>query len=181
SAYAESLEAGPAPTARATDVRVAPGAPPPALARIPEDRIVDLDVRDDLRQGREPFSKIMATRRTVPEGGVLRLRAIFEPVPLYAVMAKQGFAHWTERFADDDWRVWFYPVGLIEAEAGAGPEAAQGTSPHAVREASPEDVPPTSPTGAPHPAAQADAGGDTVVVLDVRGLEPPEPMMRTLE
>lgn len=131
--------------------------PPPVLARIPEDRIVDLDVRDDLRQGREPFSKIMATRRTLPEGGVLRLRAIFEPVPLYTVMAKQGFAHWTERLADDDWRVWFYPVGMTEAEAGAAPE------------------------GAPQPAPQAEAGGDDVVVLDVRGLEPPEPMMRTLE
>src|SRR5690606_25088448 len=33
------------------------------------------------------------------------------------------------------------------------------------------------PAAAPHP----DAGGDDVVVLDVRGLEPPEPMMRTLE
>lgn len=169
--------AGAAGTA-APHTEFAPGdSPPPVLARIPEDRIVDLDVRDDLRQGREPFSKIMAARRTIPEGGVLRVRAIFEPVPLYAVMAKQGFAHWTERFADDDWRVWFYPVGMTEAEAGAAPEGAPGTSPQAVSETSPEEGPPTSPAAAPHP----DAGGDDVVVLDVRGLEPPEPMMRTLE
>lgn len=130
-------------------------APPPALSRIPEDRIVDLDVRDDLRQGREPFSRIMAARRTVPEGGVLRLRAIFEPVPLYAVMEKQGFAHWTERFAEDDWRVWFYPAG--PNGAGNGIAAAGG------------------------PGGNTEPDSDDVVILDVRGLEPPEPMMRTLE
>lgn len=173
--------AGAAGTA-APHTEFAPGdSPPPVLARIPEDRIVDLDVRDDLRQGREPFSKIMAARRTIPEGGVLRVRAIFEPVPLYAVMAKQGFAHWTERFADDDWRVWFYPVGMMEDEEAAGPRGAPGTLPQAVPATPPEEGPPTSPAAAPDPASPADAGGDTVIVLDVRGLEPPEPMMRTLE
>ncbi len=157
SAKPGASEASPATAASAADAHTAPAGPPPALARIPEDLIVDLDVRDDLRQGREPFSKIMATRRSVPAGGVLRLRAIFEPVPLYAVMSKQGFAHWTERFAEDDWRVWFYPAEAEGASAGA------------------------APGGAPAEAEPADAGSDDVVVLDVRGLEPPEPMMRTLE
>lgn len=145
---------------------------PAALRALPPERIVDLDVRDDLRAGREPFSRIMATRKALPPGGVLRLRAIFEPVPLYAVMGKQGFNHWTERFAEDDWRVWFYPAELDNAPA----TASEG-----------------SPAGAPRPGADAaasgadrggpgdDAGGDDVVVLDVRGLEPPEPMVRTLE
>jgi len=65
-------------------------APPPHLAGVPPDRIVDLDVREDLRAGREPFSKIMAARRSLAPGGVLRVRAIFEPIPLYAVMRRQG-------------------------------------------------------------------------------------------
>ena len=94
----------------------------------------------------------MAARREVPDGGVLSLRAIFEPVPLYAVMARQGFAHHTERLADDDWRVWFYP-------AEEKPEG--GRSPDPV-------------------TALEEAGGEGVVVLDVRDLEPPEPMVRTL-
>jgi hypothetical protein len=121
--------------------------PPPELAGLDPARIVDLDVRDDLRAGREPFGRIMAARGALPADGVLRLRATFEPVPLYAVMGKQGFGHWTERLADDDWRVWFH-------RAPAGEEAPGG--------------------GAP----PADDHG--VEILDVRGLEPPEPMVRTL-
>jgi uncharacterized protein (DUF2249 family) len=116
--------------------------------------IVELDVRDELRAGREPFSLIMAAKSRVPEGGVLKLRAIFEPVPLYAVLAKQGFDHRTERLADDDWVVWFH------RRSGAGEEDA----------------------GAPAPPEGCDGcgGEEGVVVLDVRGLEPPEPMVRTL-
>ncbi len=136
----------------------APNAPlPPALAALPADRVIDLDVREDLRNGREPFSRVMEARRDVPPRGALRLRAIFEPVPLYAVLAKQGLSHHTERLAADDWRVWFY----APEDAGAASTAA-------------------SPSSAAE-AEAADAGAeDDVVVLDVRGLEPPEPMVRTL-
>lgn len=124
---------------------------PAALLAVPPDAAVEIDVREDLRAGREPFSRIMAARRTVPEGGALCVRAIFEPVPLYAVMAKQGLAHHTERLEADDWKVWFYPAATAE-------------------------------TGARTPPVEADdrRAGDGVIVLDVRGLEPPEPLERTL-
>jgi uncharacterized protein (DUF2249 family) len=128
---------------------------PDALASIETDRIIDLDVREDLRNGREPFGRIMEARRTLLPGGVLRLRAIFEPVPLYKVLGKQGFGHWTERLADDDWRIWFYPD-----EAGTGAAVAQAPDATAL------------PTG---------CGACEPEVIDVRGLEPPEPMVRTLE
>lgn len=87
------------------------------LATVPPERIRDLDVRDTLRAGGEPFEAIMEARRTIQPGEVLRLRAIFEPVPLYFVMAAQGLEHWTEQLADDDWRVWFF------ASPGAEPAA----------------------------------------------------------
>lgn len=125
---------------------------PEALRALPADRIIDLDVRDDLRQGKEPFHKILDAARSLPPDRVLRLRAIFEPAPLYAVLAKHGLGHATERLADDDWRVWFH-------HDTAAPTAA--------------------PTSAP--ADAGDAHGDSVIVLDVRGLEPPEPMVKTLE
>ncbi len=80
---------------------------PPAVSAIDPDRIVEIDVRDDLRNGREPFSRIMTASRETPPDGALVVRAIFEPVPLYGVLAQQGFGHHTERLADDDWRVWF--------------------------------------------------------------------------
>ena len=102
-------------------------------------RRVDLDVRDDIRAGREPFARIMATVDALGPGDALVLRAPFEPGPLYAVLGACGFRHWTERLAADDWRVWFH------RPAGAG---------------------------------RADEAASTI---DVRGLPPPEPMVRVLE
>lgn len=125
------------------------------LAAVPAERIVDVDVRDVLRAGGEPFGQIMAARKELRPGGVLRVRAIFEPAPLYFVLAAQGLDHWTEQLAEDDWRVWFFQSG-----GGAAADAAGQTT--------------TSPVDEP-------AGDGDVVILDVRGLEPPEPMVRTLE
>lgn len=146
---------------------------PAAVAGVPGDRIVHLDVREDLREGREPFSRIMAARQEVPEGGVLCLRAIFEPVPLYRVMERQGFTHHTERLADDDWRVWFLSEGGDAVRERVSAPASTDGSTGAASEATPDA------TGTPDAPDTPDA--TDVVVLDVRGLEPPEPMVRTLE
>jgi len=127
---------------------------PRALAAIKDSDIVVVDVRDELRAGREPFSQIMGSLRIRPEHGALCVRAIFEPVPLYAVMQRQHLAHWTERLADDDWKVWFYPETAEQLEPAVQSAAAE------------ESV------------SDLEAN---VIVLDVRGLEPPVPMMRTLE
>ncbi len=137
---------------KATATATAPSAPrPEALDAIAPDKLVELDVREDLRNGREPFSLIMAARQRVPEGGALAVRAIFEPVPLYQVMGKQGFEHYTEQLGDEDWRVWFYP---------SAPAAAVSTP-----------AAPVPPNEEPDPG---------VIVLDVREMEPPEPMVLTL-
>ena len=124
---------------------------PDALRALPDDQLVDLDVREDLRAGREPFARILEAARALPAGHVLRVRAIFEPAPLYPVLARRGLAHATERLAEDDWRVWFHH----DASAASA--------------------------GAPSPDEDIAALGEDVIVLDVRGLEPPEPMVRTLE
>lgn len=132
---------------------------PAGLAALPAERVTEVDVREDLRAGREPFARIMAAVAALPPGNVLRLRAIFEPVPLYAVLARRGLDRWTEQLAPDDWRVWFFPSAAAEATP---------------RTASPAVSPDTVPS-----TAGAGESGE-VVLLDVRGLEPPEPMMRTL-
>lgn len=111
--------------------------------------VVELDVRDDLRNGREPFSRIMATVGKLRDDQVLHLRAIFEPAPLFAVLAKRGFAHHAEEHGPDDWSVWFY------------------------REEAPASAPAPSGDELPAPAPNE-------FWLDVRGLEPPEPLVRTL-
>ena len=129
-----------------------PGTPPASLREIAPERVVEVDVREELKSGGEPFARIMAARRALPVGGALRVRAIFEPVPLYHVMARHGLDHWTERAAADDWSIWFFP--------------ADGRSPDRAAE----------------PPADAAEGLDDsrFVLLDVRGLEPPEPLARTL-
>jgi hypothetical protein len=81
---------------------------PEALADVEEERIRDVDVREQLRQGGEPFERIMAAASDVPEDGVLRVRAIFEPRPLYSVLSSRGFRRWTEQLGEEDWRVWFW-------------------------------------------------------------------------
>ncbi len=122
------------------------GAPsrPEALARIPPGRRVQLDVRDTIRRGEEPFAVIMAAVAGLAPDQALVLRAPFEPVPLYTVLGKRGFAHWTEARAADDWWVWFY-------------------------------------RGEPAPAPAPPAPPVVSATLDVRGLEPPQPMVAVLE
>ncbi len=123
------------------------GGPPLALADVPETCRIYLDVREDIRRGAEPFARIMAAVKALGGDQVLVLRVPFEPIPLYDVLGKRGFAHWTERRASDDWSVWFY----------------RASAPHAM------------PIAAPAPATERPA------VLDVRGLEPPQPMLRVLQ
>ena len=132
---------------------------PPILDQVPETARIHLDVREDLRAGREPFARIMETVDALRPDGVLVLRAPFEPLPLYHVLARRGFAHWTESGAADDWLVWFYREDAT-ANPGAGLSSRATTM--------------GSAGGAPPVAA-------STVRLDVRGLEPPLPMVRVLE
>src|SRR5215475_15717920 len=78
-----------------------PGEMPGALARVPEGRRVRLDVRDNIRRGEEPFARIMAAVKELAGDQALVLRVPFEPIPLYEVLGKRGFAHSTERHAAD--------------------------------------------------------------------------------
>lgn len=88
---------------------------PAHLEDVDPDGIEDLDVRKQLREGGEPFERIMAAAGGLPDGGVLRVRAIFEPRPLYSVMASRGFEHWSEELGEEDWRVWFWRAAPADA------------------------------------------------------------------
>jgi uncharacterized protein (DUF2249 family) len=142
----------------ANEEGVSPTPRPHQLAGVLDSRRTVVDVRDDVRRGEEPFAKIMAAVRTLGSDRVLVLRAPFEPIPLYDVLAKRGFAHWTQRHAPDDWAVWFYR----EAVGGIG---------ETTRDQAAVGAPPTLSGNTPH----------AVEVIDVRGLEPPQPMLRVLE
>ena len=72
------------------------------------DTIVTVDVREDIRAGREPFARIMSAVGGLEPGQSLVLINVFEPVPLYGVMAEKGYEHDTRRTAEGDWEIRFY-------------------------------------------------------------------------
>lgn len=143
---------------------------PEVLKDVDPSRLLDLDVRDDLRNGRDPFQRIMHARQALAEDGVLRVRAIFEPKPLYRALGQEGFGHWTEKLAEDDWRIWFY------REEGAAESLAAVTSTLPVVDAAPRR---TSGLGLTNCATPRPGPAD-FTVMDVRGMEPPEPLEQTL-
>lgn len=116
-----------------------------------------VDVREDIRNGRNPFSKIMNAASRLRAGEQLRLIAPFEPVPLVHVLTRQGFQHRAQSNATGDWEV------LFERQPTAQPVE-------------------TSSTGEPEqPRRPAKALSNQKIEIDARGLEPPLPMIKILE
>jgi hypothetical protein len=76
------------------------------MNRPSELEVVDVDVRDDLRNGREPFRRIMTAVQALEGDQVIHLRAIFKPVPLFDVFKSMGLKYEVESDASDDWSVW---------------------------------------------------------------------------
>ncbi len=66
-----------------------------------------VDVREDLRQGREPFMDIMKALREMPPGNALLLYATFKPEPLIHLLAEEGFESTARELADGSWSVRF--------------------------------------------------------------------------
>lgn len=72
--------------------------------------IITLDVRDDLRAGREPFPRIMEAVGRLRDGEQLRVIAPFEPRPLIGVLAAQGFVATVTQMEDGGFEVLFTPA-----------------------------------------------------------------------
>jgi uncharacterized protein (DUF2249 family) len=118
-----------------------------------------LDVREDLKRGREPFSKIMQAVAGLQANDKLLLIAPFEPAPLYRVLREQGFAHESKMTPEGDWQVLFSRMPDASASVkGAGQAGTQSSRRRDDR-----------------------IGKAAVVEIDARGLEPPEPLVRILE
>ena len=79
-----------------------------------EPTTVTLDVREDVREGREPFRKIMDAVSHLRDGDTLRLIAPFEPRPLINMLSAQGFTAVVTRRADDDFEVVFSSAAATE-------------------------------------------------------------------
>jgi hypothetical protein len=90
--------------------------------------IVKLDVRDDLRKGVEPFSKIMGAVSALRPDEQLLLIAPFEPVPLFSVLKRQGFEHVSRELESGDFEVLFTrdPNARVAAEIPKTPPLNKG-------------------------------------------------------
>lgn len=122
-------------------------------------KVVTLDVREDIRAGRQPCSSIMSAVGKLKEGESLRLLAPFEPKPLFEVLGNQGFAHTAKPIGEGDWEVLFYRDAAMLKQAALRPASQTGTS----------------------ACGCSAATAQPPVEVDVRGLEPPQPMVRILE
>ncbi|HEU5124698.1 MAG TPA: DUF2249 domain-containing protein [Verrucomicrobiae bacterium] len=115
-----------------------------------------VDVRDDIRRGAEPFSKIMGAAANVNVGDSLLLLVPFEPMPLFKVMERQGFTHSGKQTRAGHWEICFTRVGETPADV-------------------------TLPTFKTPPNFASSNRPVEIVELDTRGMEPPQPLVTILE
>ena len=118
----------------------------------------ELDVRPILREGGEPFLAVMQAVDALAPGQSLRLLATFKPIPLFHVLGSRGFEPTAREIGNGDWEVIFTPG-----------------------DSQPEDkIPQSEPV-----IKSVDNAEETwpapLTELDNRDLEPPDPMVRTLE
>src|SRR5215472_7620217 len=134
----------------------------PRLVATPAERkvnVVTLDVREDLRKGREPFSKIMSTVASLGEDDQLFLIAPFEPTPLFRILGEQGFRHTVRTTESGDCEVLFSRQAQAEAAGGTDAEPRrnhEGSSRRPEQSRPPQNL--------------------EEVEVDARGLEPPQPL-----
>lgn len=155
----------------------------------------ELDVREMQRRGEDPFAVIMDSARHTGAGQILRLLNTFEPLPLYQVLGRKGFAHWAEELGPEEWSISFYRERVVEIEEDVAPPFKLPETPTAAS-------PPR--TGRPEGAATGPAKGDeargseiealfaseippgehlvaSVVSIELEDLVPPLPLQKVLE
>lgn len=124
------------------------------------EKIVELDVREDLKNKLEPFQKIMGAVKSLQSKDVFVLHSTMKPTPLLTMMKTKGYANEVEKKTNDHYVTTFKKKkrGLMfwKKEENASEQPA--------RPALDSPVP----------------SDDGIFYLDNRGLEPPQPMIRTL-
>ena len=128
-------------------------------------KTLTLDIRNQIRQGQEPFGKIMEAISSLRRQERLLLISPFKPFPLFAVMSEKGFSHAETQTTDGCWEVVFTP----DAAAKEVPRKPQRQ---------------TQTTTRKHDCGDercACVGNRRVIDLDLRGLRGQEPFVRILE
>lgn len=113
---------------------------------------MELDVRPILRNGGEPFEKIMEAINGLQPGQGLRLYATFKPTPLLHVLGSKGYTHQATELNGGEWEVLFTP----------------------------SDAPPASMSETATSPGDDSTWSAPAKEMDNRDLDPPEPMVRIL-
>ncbi|RZD16546.1 MAG: DUF2249 domain-containing protein [Candidatus Acididesulfobacter guangdongensis] len=79
---------------------------------------VKLDVREDIAKGDDPFQKIMEAVNSLKDGEALEVINSFEPFPLYSVLRNKGFEH-TANHVDGGFEITFYKTDNHKNEPAA--------------------------------------------------------------
>ncbi|NPV11169.1 MAG: DUF2249 domain-containing protein [Ignavibacteria bacterium] len=123
------------------------------LINILEEKIIELDVRPILDSGIDPFNDIMKKVKNLKDDEVLLIINSFEPVPLYSVLGRKGFDHFTKK-EGDTFKIYFFKKQISDDNLKIFKE----------------------------PNEEIDINDfEKVIELNVRDLPPPEPMMKILE
>ncbi|MFB5265530.1 DUF2249 domain-containing protein [Paenibacillus enshidis] len=126
--------------------------------------IVELDVRAHLRNKSDPFHIIMDAVKKLDKDDMFILHATIKPAPLITLLKMKGFVSKTERKAENHW-----VVTLVRKENRQWlNEADHSMAMNIDTEKAPRQESWDTET-IPH-----------IIELDNRGLEPPQPMVRTL-
>ncbi|WP_339234978.1 DUF2249 domain-containing protein [Paenibacillus sp. FSL R5-0517] len=143
--------------------------------------VVELDVRPHLSNKLEPFQLIMDTVKGLQRDDVFVLHAPFKPTPLLGILKLKGYSSTSERKASDHWVTTFVHK---KNKTGAKAISAMVLSGSEVNLEPDSDEESASCHGHPEeqPAAfkNLESLQAPTIILDNRGLEPPQPMVRTL-
>lgn len=124
-------------------------------------KIIELDVRDDIKSGLDPFKKIMDAVNSLKDGEALKITNSFEPFPLYSVLKNKGFSHTTESDGK------FYYITFFKDGAAGGIKKYSVSDDAGEKNFDDEDL--------------KNLAHRETVGLDVRGLEPPQPLLKIFE
>lgn len=134
--------------------------PPDFYLNIEQELIIELDVRHDIAEGKDPLTKIMETLKKLPEKSVLKLINSFEPTPLISLLSKKGYVSHVSHIDSS------LVHTFIKREQGSGgnlfPEQTMFTTTNTEME------------------RLLNSFGEKIVNMDVRELEMPLPMVTIL-
>lgn len=119
-----------------------------------------LDVRGILAGGKDPFNAIMETIGKMPQGNTLKIINTFEPAPLIKILNKKGYSHFTEHPDSSTVHTYFTFTGI--------PNDTVSKPVQQLSESRDFDE-------------VLKKFGTSVITIDVRKLEMPQPMVKILK